>query len=118
MISNEQNSTPRAIALTIPSGTTDSNIINVSQRTIVGLIVPAALNGIARISFKVAPTNNGNTLLPLYDITNTIVDTPIAVSRQILLDPTDFSGVAYVQVVANANATANTEFKLVTRAVL
>ena len=92
--------------LTIANGAAISDALDISNRTLVGVITPSAWTA-AAISFTVSM--DGTTYYPLYkgDAEVTIATGQISATeaRAFRLDPVDFAGWKYVKVQSGINGT-------------
>lgn len=98
--------------VTIPSGQTTSNAIDLQGLNLVQIIMPSAFTGTA-INFQ-SSFNNG-TYSTLYDNSNIIIGITVNASRAYNINPIDFTGCRYFKIVSNGTEAGDRVIGLVTR---
>jgi hypothetical protein len=85
--------------VTVASGNTTSDTINLNGFGMVGLILPAALTS---TTMTFTGSQDGVNFTSLYNVVGTQLAITIAASRLILFSPGDFVGINYVQLVTGS----------------
>jgi len=86
-------------AITIESGQTTSDIIDLRAQGLCGFQMPAAFTGTS-ITFEGSP--NGDTYTSLYNTANTEYSVTVAASRFYVVNPGDFVGVRFLRFVSGS----------------
>lgn len=89
----------RAATVTIASGQTVSNGIDIGDQQIVGVITPATLTGVA-ITFQ--GSHDGITYKAVTKEDGTNYSITVAASRYVMIPPTALPGVRFVKLVSGA----------------
>ena len=92
-----------------------TNALDMRGKTLVGLIMPAALTSTS-ITFSGCETVDG-TFVDLYDTSGTQISVTVAASRYILIDPADFASIRFLKIVMGSNELADRTITAVMRAV-
>ena len=102
--------------ITVATDVDDSAAVDLGGRTLVGVIMPAALTGTA-ISFKTSNTYNDAiaNYSPIYDDLGNLYSVPYGASRYVAVDVNKFLGVKNIRILSNGTEASNRTFKLVTR---
>jgi len=104
--------------VSIANGATTSGALDCSSgRTLVGIILPAALTG-TTMTFTTAPTSTG-TYVPVYDpnATDAAYEVTVGTARYIPLNPVAFAGCRFIKLVSGASEGGVRTIKCVTRVV-
>lgn len=96
---------PRNPSVTFSGTTTDSTKIDLAGKTPCGLFVPSGFSG-ASVTFKAATSLDGT----YSTIRNNDGDVSITVTagKYSVLDPADFAGVAFLQIISASSETDKT----------
>lgn len=86
--------------ITIATGGTTSEAVDLSQHLLSGIILPAEFDG-TTLNFTGSEEPDG-TFLGLYNTAGTQITMTVAASRHVLIEPETFAGVRYIKVVAGA----------------
>ena len=97
----------------IASGATTSSEIDLSGTTICGIYIPSAFTGTG-LTFS-ASTVSGGTFVSIRDGAGNAISKTIAAGQYLRLDPTDFVGVRFLQIVSNATEAAARTLTLAAR---
>ena len=89
--------------------------LDMRGKTLVGLIMPAALTSTA-ITFTASETADG-TFTALYDTSGTEISITVAASRYILIDPVDFASIRFLKIVMGSGEAEDRTITAVMRAV-
>jgi hypothetical protein len=90
------------LSATIASGAALTGSLNLGGLRLVGIVMPATWTA-AVVTFQVSP-DGGVTWANMYDINGNEVTAQTATGRAIMLDPTLYAGVQYMQVRSGASA--------------
>lgn len=101
--------------ITIESGETISNEVNMRGMTLCGLYMPAAFTG-TTITFQASDQSNG-TFVAAYDVSGSQITATVSASKYIKLDPSDFAGIQHIKLVSGSAEGADREIKLAIRSV-
>lgn len=106
---NRNSSKTASEYLTIPSGTSTSDHIDVAGRSPIGFIIPSAMTG---TSIKVQASVNGSNFYDLY-YNGVAVTFPATVSTWQALPPAALAGVGFIQLVSNGTEAAAREIRVI-----
>lgn len=98
--------------VTILSGATTSDTINLMGAGMVGIILPAALTSTA---MTFTGSQDGTNFTALYNVSGTQLSITIAASRIVLFTPGDFVGLIYLKLVAGSAEGADRVIQVVSR---
>lgn len=82
--------------VTIADGATESGIINLKNRSLVGITLDSALDGTS-LTFLVSPTEGG-AYQEMIDGLGSAVSKTVASSKYLKLDPLDTLGIQYLKI--------------------
>src|SRR5689334_1690823 len=102
----------RGATVTILSGQTVSNAVDIQDQQIVGLITPAALTSIA-ITFQ--GSHDGVTYNPVTKTDGSNYSLVVAASKYVTINPNDLAGLRFVKVVAGTAEGADRSIILMLR---
>lgn len=103
------------VPTTIHSGNTTSDIVDLSDLAMTGIIIPIAFTGTA-ITFNGSMDNIN--YYPLYNTAGTQLSITVAPDRWIEFTPGDFCAVRYLSFVSNATEGADRNLIIVTRSLM
>lgn len=99
--------------LTIASGQTTSDAIDLGSMGLVGFLMPSAFTGTS-ITFTGA-FSDSDTYTALYNADNNAFSITVAVDRYYMLNPADFIGTRFVKFVSGSSEGAERTLKVITR---
>ena len=100
--------------VTIASGQTTSNQVELNGRTVVGVYMPAAFTGSA-LTFLVEDADGNDKTMA--DGAGADVSKTVAADKMVLLNPADFAAVNKVKLVSGSSEAADRHFYLAVREV-
>lgn len=106
---NRNSSKSASEYLTIPSGTSTSDYIDVAGRAPIGFVVPAAMTG---TSIKIQASVNGEDFFDLY-YNGVAVTFPATVSTWQAIPPAAMAGVGFIQLVSNGTEAAARSIRVI-----
>lgn len=98
--------------VTVASGNTTSDNVNLNGFGMVGLILPAALTSTA---MTFTGSQDGTNFTALYNTAGTQLAITIAASRLVLFSPGDFVGINFVQLITGTAEGADRSIKVISR---
>lgn len=100
--------------VTILSGATVSNAVDLGEMCLCGIQTPAALTS---ITFTFQGSSDNVTFCPITSQDGTAITAVVAASKLLMLAPSNFAGVRYLKVVAGSAEGADRTIILLVRAV-
>lgn len=94
---------------TIANAQTASGVVDLGGATLLGFMTPATFTGVA-ITFNVGIS--ADVMVPLRDITGTLISVPVTPSQAYGLDPLTFAGWQFVQLVSGTTEAAARDLTL------
>lgn len=104
----------RAATVTVASGQTVSNAIDLGELAVVGLVTPGTITSTA-ITFQASQDNV--TFSQVTKVDATVYTLTVSASKYIVIPPADLAGVRYLKVVAGSAEGADRDIILMLRAV-
>jgi len=98
--------------VTITSGQTVSDALDLQGLALCGIQIPAAFTG-ASITFQ--GSYDGSTYQAIYNVSNTAYSITVGTSRTYAINPADFAGFRYVKIVSASAEGANRTIVVSTR---
>ena|SRR5882724_101871 len=108
------STTNPAATITIASGQTVSNAIDLGEMCLCGIQTPSALTSTA---FTFQGSSDNSTFCAMTTQDGTAISVTVAASKLIMLPPANFAGVRYLKVVAGSAEGADRNIILLVRAV-
>lgn len=103
----------RSVVATIAISTTTSGVIDLTQRDIVGLYIPAAFTGTA-ITFT-ASSDIAGTFGSVRDGAGNAISVTVAAGQYIKINSADFLGVLYLKLVSGSSEAAARDIRVSVR---
>lgn len=115
-MADQQFSIRKPITVTIATSVTDSDVIDLSGLTLVGLEVPATFDGTSITLKGSALTSAAASQLFVYDSEGNQMTITTAAGRYVAINPAALHGLRYIQLICGTNqATTDTVFYAVLR---
>jgi len=99
-------------SVTIASGGTTSEVVNLNGFGMVGIILPAALTS---TSMTFTGSQDNVTYSALYNVAGTQLAITVATSRIVLFSPGDFVGINYLKLIAGSAEGADRVIQVISR---